>query len=346
MASTDADDEMDRGSEMKKYLAIGAALLALASTADAQWSRERDTGQRESEPAEQSPQPERSERSERSDSGSGGGRDGGGRSGGNRDSGGGWSGGNNDGGNQGGGYRGGGRGERSYPGAMERTTPSAANESDAMSNRYRRGEQSDGGNDGRGNRGGDNRGDGRNWNENGGNRGGDGRDWNNGNRGGDGRGWDNDNRRGDGRDWNDNRRGDGRNGRGGEWNGRRGGDWDGRGRDYRNRYDWHDGRWYSRHGGRYGNYRGWHHGWNNQRWRAPYRYVYPSGYYARRWSIGLVLPTVFYSGYYANRYYIDWQDYGLEPPPWGCEWVRVDNDLLLIEVRSGRIVDALYGFFY
>jgi hypothetical protein len=305
---------------MKKYVAIGAALLAFAATADAQWSRERDTGQRESEPAEQSSPPERSDGGGRSESRSGGGRDGGG-----------WSGGNRDGGGQS--NRGGGRGERSYPGAVERTSP-AANEADAMSNRYRRGEQNDGG----GNRGGD-------WNNGrGGNRGGDGRDWND-NRRGDGRDW-NDNRRGDGRDWNDNRRGDGRNGRGGEWNGRRGGDWDGRGRDYRNRYDWHDGRWYSRHGGRYGSYRGWHHGWNNQRWRAPYRYVYPSGYYARRWSIGLILPTVFYSGYYANRYYIDWQDYGLEPPPWGCEWVRVDNDLLLIEVRSGRIVDALYGFFY
>ena len=55
---------------------------------------------------------------------------------------------------------------------------------------------------------------------------------------------------------------------------------------------------------------------------------------------------MFYSGYYATRYYIDWQDYGLEPPPWGCEWVRVGNDLLLVEVGSGRIVDALYGFFY
>jgi Ni/Co efflux regulator RcnB len=315
---------------MKRYLALGAALLALASTADAQWSRERDTGQSEREPVEQTAQPERSE------SRSGGGHDGGGHrdsggghrdsGGGHRDSGGGWSGANRgDGGGHGNDWRGGGRGGRAYPGAVERPLPPAANEADALANRYGRGDESGGGHDGRGGR------DGRH----GGDHGDHGR--------GDGRGWHDDGRRGDHRDWDDDRHGGGH--RGG-WNGRHGGGWDGRGHDYRHRYDWHDGRWYSRHGGHYGDYRGWHHGWNNHRWRAPYRYVYPRGYYSRRWSIGLVLPTVFYSGYYANRYYIDWQDYDLEPPPWGCEWVRVDNDLLLVEVRSGRIVDALYGFFY
>jgi Ni/Co efflux regulator RcnB len=88
--------------------------------------------------------------------------------------------------------------------------------------------------------------------------------------------------------------------------------------------------------------RHWSHGWSGDRYRAPARYVYPRGYRSHSWRIGYVLPPVFI----VSNWYVDWRHYRLAAPPWGCRWLRVDGDLLLIDERSGEIVDALYGFFY
>jgi Ni/Co efflux regulator RcnB len=88
--------------------------------------------------------------------------------------------------------------------------------------------------------------------------------------------------------------------------------------------------------------RHWSHGWSGDRYRAPVRYVYPRGYRAHSWRIGYRLPPVFI----VSNWYVDWRYYRLAAPPWGCRWLRVDGDLLLIDERSGEIVDALYGFFY
>ncbi len=95
---------------------------------------------------------------------------------------------------------------------------------------------------------------------------------------------------------------------------------------------WHSPDW--RHG--------WHHGWNGHRYRAHARYYYPSGYAARSWRIGYQLPLAFLIA----SYYVDYRPYGLAPPPYGTRWVRVDRDLLLVDVDDGEIVDILYGFFY
>lgn len=76
--------------------------------------------------------------------------------------------------------------------------------------------------------------------------------------------------------------------------------------------------------------------------RGP-RWRYPSGYRYRRWSVGLLLPSLFLN----NAYYFD--DYGrmgLGGPPWGYRWVRYGPDLLLVETRTGRIEDVIYGAFY
>ncbi len=70
---------------------------------------------------------------------------------------------------------------------------------------------------------------------------------------------------------------------------------------------------------------------------------YPGGYRYRRWSVGLILPRLFLSSPY---YYDDYYGLGVGAPPPGCRWVRYGPDLLLVDVRSGRIRDVLYGAFY
>ncbi|PXA87878.1 hypothetical protein DMC47_31065 [Nostoc sp. 3335mG] len=70
---------------------------------------------------------------------------------------------------------------------------------------------------------------------------------------------------------------------------------------------------------------------------------YPPGYQYRRWTIGLLLPHLFLSSAY---YFDDYANYGFGPPPYGCRWVRYGPDLLLVETRTGRIRDVIYGAFY
>lgn len=86
----------------------------------------------------------------------------------------------------------------------------------------------------------------------------------------------------------------------------------------------------------------WHHGWSGHRYRAPVRYYYPRGYSSRSWSIGIRIPRA----YYAPTWYVDYRSYGLAAPPWGCQWVRVDGDVLLVDLDTGEIVDILYNFYY
>jgi len=69
---------------------------------------------------------------------------------------------------------------------------------------------------------------------------------------------------------------------------------------------------------------------------------YPPGYAYRRWTIGLLLPHLFLSSTY---YFNDYATYGFGPPPYGCRWVRYGPDLLLVETRTGRIRDVVYGAF-
>ena len=69
---------------------------------------------------------------------------------------------------------------------------------------------------------------------------------------------------------------------------------------------------------------------------------YPAGYRYRRWTVGLLLPHLFLS---SNYYFDDYANYGFGPPPYGCRWVRYGPDLLLVEVRTGRIRDVVYGAF-
>jgi Ni/Co efflux regulator RcnB len=92
--------------------------------------------------------------------------------------------------------------------------------------------------------------------------------------------------------------------------------------------------------------------WYNERsWQRSYRahqrdrdapYRYPSGWYARSWSFGDVLPF----GWFTSSYYLNAGAYGLPYPPIGCEWVRVGQDAVLVDIWTGRIVTVYYGLFW
>ena len=78
------------------------------------------------------------------------------------------------------------------------------------------------------------------------------------------------------------------------------------------------------------------------RYRAP-RFSYPRGWGYRRWQTGGILPRIFLSNSY---YWSNWSALGLGSPPPGYVWVRYGPDLLLVNRRTGRIADAIYGAFY
>ncbi|HEY7899948.1 MAG TPA: RcnB family protein [Caulobacteraceae bacterium] len=85
---------------------------------------------------------------------------------------------------------------------------------------------------------------------------------------------------------------------------------------------------------------GW--GWNGRRWHGG-RWTWPSGYHYRRWTVGGILPALFLAQTY---YFADYAQLGFEAPPWGYQWVRYGPDLLLVNIRSGQIMDVEYGVFY
>lgn len=126
-------------------------------------------------------------------------------------------------------------------------------------------------------------------------------------------------RRDDRRDWRDNRRWDYR-------DADRRYNWD---RDWRRdqRYDWQRYRQTHRHiyrGPRYYVPRGWDYGY-------------------RRFSIGIAL----WSGLYADRYWIDDPWYYRLPPAYGSlRWVRYYDDALLVDIRTGYVVDVIHDFFW
>ncbi|WP_293883282.1 RcnB family protein, partial [Sphingomonas sp.] len=59
---------------------------------------------------------------------------------------------------------------------------------------------------------------------------------------------------------------------------------------------------------------------------------YPHGYRYRRWTVGLLLPSLFLSTTY---YYNNYAALGVGPPPPGYRWVRYGPDLLLVQRGSG-----------
>ncbi len=81
--------------------------------------------------------------------------------------------------------------------------------------------------------------------------------------------------------------------------------------------------------------------WANHRFRVR-PYIYPRGWFARRWAFGQILPY----GWYGSNYYLDAYAFGLPQPPIGCEWVRVGNDAVLVDIWSGEILSVYYDLFW
>ena len=108
------------------------------------------------------------------------------------------------------------------------------------------------------------------------------------------------------------------------WNGRN--DWS---RQWRNdnRYDW----------GRYRQQ-------NRNLFRLPRYYApYDWNYGYRRFSIGVTLSSLLWE----QDYWIDDPAYYRLPPAYGpYRWVRYYNDALLVDIRSGYVVDTVYDIFW
>jgi Ni/Co efflux regulator RcnB len=77
--------------------------------------------------------------------------------------------------------------------------------------------------------------------------------------------------------------------------------------------------------------------WREGHWRGP------EGWFYRPWFYGEVLPW----GWFAPNWWInDYWDYELPVPPYGYEWVRNGPDALLVDERTGVVVEVVPDIFY
>lgn len=85
----------------------------------------------------------------------------------------------------------------------------------------------------------------------------------------------------------------------------------------------------------------WHRGVWTVRVHGP-AFRYPHGWYARRWTVGAILPALFLTSDY---YYDGYGAVGLQAPPPGYRWVRYGDDLLLVNLRTGAVEDVVEDVF-
>jgi hypothetical protein len=101
----------------------------------------------------------------------------------------------------------------------------------------------------------------------------------------------------------------------------------------------------------------WNNGWRNDRrydWRGHrdrYQNNYrPGRYYAPQYGRGYGRISIGFtigSPYYSSRYWISNPDYYRLPPAYGSyRWVRYYDDVLLIDIRNGYVVDKIDNFFW
>ena len=72
-------------------------------------------------------------------------------------------------------------------------------------------------------------------------------------------------------------------------------------------------------------------------------YQGPRGYRYRPVAVGYR----FAPNYYSRPYWVDYRSYRLAAPRYGFQrWVRYGNDVVLVDTRSGRVVEVQNRFFY
>jgi Ni/Co efflux regulator RcnB len=71
-------------------------------------------------------------------------------------------------------------------------------------------------------------------------------------------------------------------------------------------------------------------------------FVAPSGFTYRRFSVGEHVPSMLLSDSVVLDNY---QNYALETPPSGLTWIRDGQDALLIDMRTGEVIQADYDVF-
>ncbi len=72
-------------------------------------------------------------------------------------------------------------------------------------------------------------------------------------------------------------------------------------------------------------------------------YQGPRGYAYRPVAVGYR----FQPAYYNNRYWVnDYARYRLPAPQAGHRWVRYGNDVVMVNMRSGRVATVFNGFFW
>lgn len=71
-------------------------------------------------------------------------------------------------------------------------------------------------------------------------------------------------------------------------------------------------------------------------------YNRPSGWYYRRWVFGQIFPRIFWGrDYWLTDYWM----FDLPVPPYGYVWVRYGDDALLVNKRTGRVLQVVYDLF-
>jgi Ni/Co efflux regulator RcnB len=71
-------------------------------------------------------------------------------------------------------------------------------------------------------------------------------------------------------------------------------------------------------------------------------YHRPAGWQAHRWAFGQILPRAYWAAPYILA---DYWLFGFEVPPAGYEWVRDDDDAILVNTTTGEILQVEYGVF-
>ena len=71
-------------------------------------------------------------------------------------------------------------------------------------------------------------------------------------------------------------------------------------------------------------------------------FVAPSGFTYRRFSVGEHVPSMLLGDSVVLN---DYGSYALQTPPSGLTWIRDGQDALLVDVRTGEVIQADYDLF-